>query len=283
MAALFLRGELIFEMHSRRAGLDHRLHQLEHVQRSAESRFRIGDNRREPVGAVAPFRVRDLVGALQRAIDPPHGGGHAVDRVQALVGIRVTGGVAVGRDLPPRQIDRIQTGTDHLYCLASGQCAEGADRVARLEQGPELPSAAIGDCVLNPQGAPQPFHIVGGVGTSDPFPARILLRARPDDDIVKSRVWDRHLFRLPILEALFSGPRARRRGVRGYPSFSPWLRANSNEGPGERKRKRSAPAGMARTTQTIPLGIRSRYAGLGRESSERNRQIGQRRGCHFTV
>ena len=47
MAAFLLRRELILEMHARRAGLDHRLHQLERVERPAEAGLGIGDDRRD--------------------------------------------------------------------------------------------------------------------------------------------------------------------------------------------------------------------------------------------
>ena len=52
------------------AGLDHALHQLEGVQRPAEAGLGVGDDRREPVDAVLALGRVDLVGALQRLVDP---------------------------------------------------------------------------------------------------------------------------------------------------------------------------------------------------------------------
>ena len=67
----FSDGELVLEVHARGARLDHRLHQLERVERAAEARFGIGDDRREPVALVAlPSAVVDLVGAQERLLMP---------------------------------------------------------------------------------------------------------------------------------------------------------------------------------------------------------------------
>ncbi len=49
VAALLLGGELVLEMDARGAGLDHRLHDLEGVERPAEARLGVGHDRREPV------------------------------------------------------------------------------------------------------------------------------------------------------------------------------------------------------------------------------------------
>ena len=45
VAALLLRRELVLEVDARRAGLDHRLHQLEDVERAAEARLGVGHDR----------------------------------------------------------------------------------------------------------------------------------------------------------------------------------------------------------------------------------------------
>ena len=65
----FSDGELVLEVHAGGAGLDHRLHQLEGVERAAEAGLGVGDDRREPVRARLAFGVLDLVGALQRVVD----------------------------------------------------------------------------------------------------------------------------------------------------------------------------------------------------------------------
>ena len=55
MAALLFGGELVLEVHAGGAGLDHRLHQFERVQRAAEAGLGVGDDRRDPVGATLAF------------------------------------------------------------------------------------------------------------------------------------------------------------------------------------------------------------------------------------
>ena len=65
MAAFLLGRELVLEMDAGGAGLDHRLHQLEGVERAAEAGLGIGDDRREVIGVAAAFERLDLVGALE--------------------------------------------------------------------------------------------------------------------------------------------------------------------------------------------------------------------------
>ena len=55
MAALLFRRELVLEVHAGRARLDHRLHQLERVERAAEAGLGVGDDRREPVVSPLAF------------------------------------------------------------------------------------------------------------------------------------------------------------------------------------------------------------------------------------
>ena len=98
MAALLDRRQLIFEVHAGRARLDHRLHELEGVQHAAETRLRVGHDRREPVDVVLALGVVDLVGAHERIVDPAHDGRHAESPVERLVGIHL----AANRWRPPR-------------------------------------------------------------------------------------------------------------------------------------------------------------------------------------
>ena len=57
--ALLLARELVLEVNARGARLDHRLHELERVERAAESGLGVGDDRREPVVARScPRRAR---------------------------------------------------------------------------------------------------------------------------------------------------------------------------------------------------------------------------------
>ena len=63
MAALLLRAQLVFEVNAGSAGGDHRLHQLENVERAAEAGFGVGDDRQIPLLAPAAFERFDLVEA----------------------------------------------------------------------------------------------------------------------------------------------------------------------------------------------------------------------------
>ena len=129
MPALLLGRELILEVHGSGARLDHRLHQLEGVQRPAEPGLGVGDDRREPVRRVVPFRVRDLIGPQERVVDALHQRGRAARGIQALIGVRVTGEVCIRRHLPAGEVDRLQPGLDHLHRLATGhrsQCRHPA-------------------------------------------------------------------------------------------------------------------------------------------------------------
>ena len=56
VAALLLGGELVLEVDAGGAGLDHRLHQLEGVERAAEAGLGVGHDRREPVRAALALR-----------------------------------------------------------------------------------------------------------------------------------------------------------------------------------------------------------------------------------
>ena len=131
VAAFFLARELILEMHAGRAGFDHRFDQFEDIERAAETGFGIGHDRREPVDLVLAFGVRDLVGALQRLVDPPNDRRNAVRRVKTLVGIHLPGEIRVGRDLPAAEINCLQPGLHLLHRLIAGERAErGHERLA---------------------------------------------------------------------------------------------------------------------------------------------------------
>ena len=128
--ALLLRGELVLEVHARGAGLDHRLHELEDVQRAAEAGLGVGHDRGEPVALVATLGVVDLVRALQRLVDAADDVGDAVGRVEALVRVHLAGEVRVGGDLPAGEVDRLEAGLDLLDRLVAGQRARARARPA---------------------------------------------------------------------------------------------------------------------------------------------------------
>ena len=60
VAALLLRRELILEVHAGGASLDHRLHELEGIERAAEAGLGVGNHRREPVAMRRRFALRSL-------------------------------------------------------------------------------------------------------------------------------------------------------------------------------------------------------------------------------
>ena len=160
MAALLLRGELVLEMHAGGAGLDHRLHELERVQRAAEPGFGVRHDRRHPVGSVVTFRMRDLVGAAQRIVDPPHYVRHGIDRIQRLVRIHLAGGIGIGRDLPTGQVDRLQSCLDLLHGLVAGERAKRRHDMARSSAAATVVSRpsrpAYGGCGSDRTGAARP-------------------------------------------------------------------------------------------------------------------------------
>ena len=153
MAALLLRGQLVLEMHRRGARLDHALHQLEGIERSAEAGFRVGDDRREPVDDVGPLEPRDLVGALEGLVDAANQLGNRGRGIERLVGIHLAGIVGVGGDLPAGDVDRLEPGLDLLQRLVAGQRAEGPHERPFGEQPAEPRGAAPGEAVLDPDRA----------------------------------------------------------------------------------------------------------------------------------
>ncbi len=108
-------------MHRCGPRLDHGLHQLEGVEHTPKTGLGVGDQRGVPVGHLLgdPRALRDLVGPLQGVVDPPHKIGHAIDRVQALIGIGLARGVHVSGHLPAADVDGLEPGLDHLHGLGT--------------------------------------------------------------------------------------------------------------------------------------------------------------------
>ncbi len=173
VAALLLRRELVLEVHARGARLDHRLHQLEGVQRASEAGLCVGDDRRQPVDAPVALRPGDLVGAHERVVQPAHERRCAVRRVEALVRVRLAAQVSVGRDLPAGEVDRLQSRLDHLHRLAAGQRAERGDVVLGREQPPEALGPEPGERVLDGHRAAEPDDGLGRVRAPNPLPALV--------------------------------------------------------------------------------------------------------------
>ena len=120
-----------------------------------------------------PSACCDLVGAHERVVDPPHDRGNRIGRIQRLVGIHLAGDVGVGRDLPARQVNRLQAGLHLLHRLVAGQRAERVDERLLADQLPELFGAAPRERVLDVQRAAQPHDVLGRVAALDAFPARV--------------------------------------------------------------------------------------------------------------
>jgi hypothetical protein len=90
-------------MHPGGTGFDHRLHQLEGVERAAKPGFGIGNDRRHPVSVVTvTFGLGDLVGAAQCIVDTPDHVGHRVHRIKRLIRIHLPGSIGIGCNLPTR-------------------------------------------------------------------------------------------------------------------------------------------------------------------------------------
>ena len=179
VAALLLGTELILEVHTGSAGCDHRPHEFVDVDRAAEARFRVGDDRSEPVvDLLVAFRGLDLVGAHQSVVDAADDLRHRVGRIDRLVGVGLTGGVRVGGDLPAGEVDGVEAGLDLLDCLVAGQCTECVDVVTGVDVAggdlvPEALGSVTGQRVLLDQRTAQFDDILGLVVTSDSRPAGV--------------------------------------------------------------------------------------------------------------
>ena len=174
VAALLLGRELVLEVHARGAGLDHRPHQLEGVERAAEAGLGVGHDRREPVHVlVAALRPGDPVGPQQRVVDALDVLRRRVGGIEALVRVGVAGRVRVGGDLPARQVDRLQPGLHHLDGLQAGLGAEGGDVRLVLQQLPQALGAEAREAVLDPHRPAEANDLVGAVRAVDAVPARV--------------------------------------------------------------------------------------------------------------
>ena len=120
------------------------------------------------------LRPLDLVGAQERVVEPPHHRRHAVRRIEALVGIGRLGRVRVARHLPAREVDRLQTGAHHLHGLASGQRAEGHDRLRALKQPPETLRPEPRNRMLGHKPPPETEDVFGRLSTQNTQPTCVL-------------------------------------------------------------------------------------------------------------
>ncbi|MCY1409385.1 hypothetical protein D9M71_247340 [compost metagenome] len=187
VSAFFNRSQLVFEVNAGGACFDHALHQLVGVQNATETGFSVGNDWCEVVDVavitwvLAGFPL-DLVGATERVIDALDHGRNRVNRVQRLVWVHGFCRVVVCSNLPARQVDRLDTGFNLLYGLATGQGAHAVYEVFVWTEGrlgalgnqvPQLVGAHAGQGVLRLNRATQANDVSSGVGAGHTFPARI--------------------------------------------------------------------------------------------------------------
>ena len=154
-------------MNAGSARLDIGFHDLEAVERATKAGFGIGDNRCKPVARDLAFREFDLVGALQGAIDLARQLGTGIGGVERLVGIHGPGDIGVGSNLPARQIDRLQAGTDLLHRLIARHGAKRIDIGLGLEQAPELFGAAFSERIADLHRAAQLEDVLDAIAALD--------------------------------------------------------------------------------------------------------------------
>ena len=124
-------------MNRRCSGLDAGLDQFEGIERSAETRFDIGDYGGQPMDIASVMQILKLIGPDQRIVYFSDHRRNAIGRVKTLVRIGLSGGVCVGRDLPAAEIDGFQSCQYLLYGLVAGQCTQCLDIRFRVHQMPE--------------------------------------------------------------------------------------------------------------------------------------------------
>ena len=121
----------------------------------------------EPIALGAAFRMLDLVGALEGAVDAAAQLGAGIGRIERLVGIHGAGDIGIGRHLPAGEIDRLESGAGHLHGLVAGHGAERMDivharaAVATASAAPR--SASVWRIATEPA---QAQHVVGRIGTA---------------------------------------------------------------------------------------------------------------------
>ena len=190
MAALLFRSELVLEVDACRAGFDIGFHDLEGIERAAESGLGVGDDRGEPIACDLAFGMFDLVGALEGAIDPAGEFGAGIGRIERLIGIHGASDIGVGRDLPTGEIDRLQAAANHLHRLVAGDRAKRMDMGPIIQQFPKLVGAPFGERIRDRKRAAQPHDILGAIGPADAREAPI--RGRRNQIFKRERLAHQH-------------------------------------------------------------------------------------------
>ena len=178
VAALLDGGKLVFEVHARRACVDHGFHQFEGIEHTAKAGFCIGDDGREVINVVLlagilAFHPLNLVAAGQRVVDATNDLRDRVDRIQRLVGVHFAGDVGIARHLPAREIDGLETSLHLLHGLVAGHGAQCVDEGLAVEKAPELFGAAARERMFDGHRSTQTDHVLCAVIALDPLPAGV--------------------------------------------------------------------------------------------------------------
>src|SRR5258708_21157430 len=171
MAALLRRRQLIFEVYGGRSCFDHALHQFEGIEYASKSSFRVRHDRQHPVDRVRALTMGNLVSTQQRTVQSPHHAWNTIRRVQALVGIHLSGQISVSRHLRTAQVDRLQPRLSHLHRLVSGECAKCRDVSLLVQKAPELLRTCAGKRVLDSYCPAQSIHVFHRVRAYDSAPS----------------------------------------------------------------------------------------------------------------
>ena len=175
VAALLGRRQLILEVHGGHAGLDHGLHELVSVEHAAKAGLGVGHDGRVPgLDLGVAFHGVDLIRAHEGVVDAAGEHGHAVARIQALVGIGLAGEVHVTGHLPAAEVDGLEAGLHHLHGLGAGLRAERVHVPLGVQELPQPLRAHASQGVLDQDGAAQGLHLLGRVGTLASGPPRVV-------------------------------------------------------------------------------------------------------------
>ncbi len=115
----------------------------------------------------------DLVGALKCVVDGADNVRHAIRRIQALVGIHLSGKIGVTGNLPSAQVYGLESGDHLLHRLVAGQSAEGGNVRLLLQELPQRLCSGTGQRMLDMERPAKPDHVFGGVRPGDALPTRI--------------------------------------------------------------------------------------------------------------
>src|SRR5262249_13018811 len=107
--------------------------------------------------------------------DSPQQVRNAIYGIEALVRIHLACGIGVGRYLPTADVDRIQPGLHHLERLVARHRTEGMDIGFLMQQVPESLRADPRERVFNMNRPAQPNYILGGVGSLNTLPPRVVI------------------------------------------------------------------------------------------------------------